>query len=49
MKLDELKKAKKLIVKNIDILISPEEEQLYLEAIQAINKIILDYKKNYLI
>ncbi len=49
MKLEELKQAKKLIIKNIDILISPEEEQMYIEAIKAINKLILDYKKNHLI
>lgn len=49
MKLEELKQAKKLIIKNLDILISPEEEQIYIEAIQAINKLILDYKKNHLI
>ena len=48
-KLKELKQAKQLILKNFDILISKEEEQLYFNAIKSINALITDYKINNLI
>jgi len=47
-KLKELKQAKQLILKNFDILISKEEEQLYFNAIKSINALITDYKINNL-